>query len=224
LVKKFEAVLFDLGGTIIKAAEPSEVQRRILQKLNINVSADDVARAEMAMQATFDYKEMIALGSEYWLKYDMRLLEKLGIEKDKENLARKMDTLWWEHADLQAYPDAIETLTLLGQRKIKTGLITNAMSKDYKQILNKLNLTKYFHTIVGIDDSKAAKPDSKIFLYAVNKLHVKPDKAIYIGDLIEIDYEGAQNAGLKPLLINRRKQPLHDIETITNLTQVLQFF
>jgi putative hydrolase of the HAD superfamily len=224
LVKKFEAVLFDLGGTIIKAAEPSEVQRRILQKLSINVSADDVARAEMAMQAEFDYREMIALGSEYWLKYDMRLLEKLGIEKDKENLARKMDALWWEHADLQAYPDAIETLTLLRKRKIKAGLITNAMSKDYEQILNKLNLTNYFHTIVGIDDSKAAKPDSKIFLYAANKLHVKPDKAIYIGDLIEIDYEGAQNAGLKPLLINRRKQPLHDIETITNLTQVLQFF
>jgi putative hydrolase of the HAD superfamily len=84
-------------------------------------------------------------------------------------------------------------------------------------------LTDHFDVAVGVDSCKKAKPDRKIFLYATNKLRVRPEETIFIGDSVEHDYEGAKKAGLKPLLINREGEALANIEALTSLTEVLHY-
>jgi len=50
---------------------------------------------------------------------------------------------------------------------------------------------------------------------------LRPEETLFIGDSISFDYEGARKAGLKPLLINRDGAAQAGVETITNLTEVL---
>lgn len=172
----------------------------------------------------FDVNEMVKLGQKYWTEWNSRILERLGIQQNKEFYARKIDELWWKYAELEVYPDVMEVLTELKIKKIKTGIVTNGFEKDCKQILQTLDLTNYFDVIVGSDSCNKAKPDKAIFLYAINKLYVRPEEAIFVGDSVKSDYEGAKNAGLKPILINRKEKVVVNAEAITSLTDVLRYF
>jgi len=116
-----------------------------------------------------------------------------------------------------------ETLEGLLSKRVKTGIVSNGTEKDFQKILQKLSLTKYFEVAVGVDACKKGKPNKEIFLHALNKIHVKPKEAIFVGDSIEYDYEGARKAGLKPLLINRNGNAPANVDAIKSLTQVLQY-
>ncbi|MGC9346001.1 MAG: HAD family hydrolase [Candidatus Bathyarchaeales archaeon] len=98
-----------------------------------------------------------------------------------------------------------------------------ANEKDFQQILRKLRLTDWFDVVVGIDTCNKAKPDEEIFLYALDKLHVRPEEALFIGDSVKYDYEGAKKAGLRPLFIDREGKTSKNIETIRSLTEVLLY-
>jgi len=217
----FKAVLFDLGGTLIKTVDVPEIFKRILEVYGVNVSVDNIAKAHEENVKKFDVEEMIKLRQDFWVKWNLRILERIGIQGNEDSLARKIDRLWWDYAELEIYSDALETLTQLKHREIKIGIVTNGLENDYKQILRKLNWTDYFDVVVGIDACKKAKPEREIFLFAINKLHVHPKETIFIGDSLKYDYEGAKKAGLRPLLINREGKTLADVKTITSLTEVL---
>jgi len=221
---KFKVVLFDLGGTLIKTASVPEIYRRILQVYGVNVSLDAISKAHGENEKEFSLEKMVALQKGFWIRWNARVLERIGISGNREFLARKIDELWWDYADLKAEPDAVETVTQLKRKRIKVGVITNAFEGDYSKILQRLGWMDTFDVLVGIDACKRAKPNSEIFLYALNKLGINPQEVIFIGDSIKHDYEGAKKAGLKALLINREGKSLANVETITSLTEVLRYF
>jgi putative hydrolase of the HAD superfamily len=220
-MSKFKAVLFDLGGTLIKTVDIPEVYRRILKVYGIEASLKDVAEAHEENEHEFDYANMICWKEEFWIKWNSRVLEKIGINKNREFLARKIDELWWDYAGVEVYSDVHETLNQLKTKRIKMGMVTNAFQKDYQRILQKVSWANLFDVIVGMDACNKAKPDKAIFLHAVEKLRVRPEEAIFVGDSVKHDYEGAKNAGLKPFIINRQGKTLTNAETIMSLTEIL---
>ena len=60
-----------------------------------------------------------------------------------------------------------------------------------------LGLQHYFDAVVTFDDSGVKKPDPKPFLTALDRLKLKPDEAVMIGDWAERDMVGAKKVGLK---------------------------
>ena len=221
---RFKAVLFDLGWTLVKILESPEIYKRILEIYGVKVSADDVLKAYRANEKEFDmFEGMAQLGDDFWIKWNLKLLERLGIRENREFLAEKIVELWWEYADLEVYPDVMETLVQLKAKGVKIGVVTNGLKSDFQQILGKLRLSDCFEVVVGIDTCKKAKPNQEIFFYAVNKLRVRPEETIFVGDSIKHDYEGAEGAGLKPLLIDREGKTPADLDTIRSLTEILSF-
>lgn len=219
---RFKAVLFDLGWTLVKILESPEIYKRILETYGVKVSADDVLKAYRANEKESDiFEGMIQLGDDFWIKWNLKLLERLGIQENTEFLAEKIVELWWEYADLEVYPDVMETLVQLKAKGVKIGVVTNGLKSDFQQILGKLRLSDCFEVVVGIDTCKKAKPNREIFFYAVNKLRVRPEETIFVGDSIKQDYEGAVGAGLKPLLIDREGKTPANLDTIRSLTEVL---
>lgn len=220
----FKAVLFDLGGTLIQTAEIPEIFMRILETYGVKIDSNRVLEAYAANEQEFSVEDgQIELGDAFWSQYDLKLLRRLGIEDNAEYLSKKVDELWWDYADLQFYHDVIDTLTQLKIKQIKTGIVTNALKKDYERILQKLRGASFSDVVVGIDACKEAKPDRGIFLYAVKKLQAKPAEVIFIGDSIEKDYVGAKGAGLKPLLVNRKGEAPENVDSIKSLTDVLLY-
>jgi len=183
-----KAVLFDLGWTLIKTAAVPEIYKRILEAYGVRVSLDEILEAQRVNEQVDAVAGQIRLGQNFWIKWNLKVLEKMGIKKDREFLAKKIDELWWDYADLEVYPDVVPTLVQLRAKGVKTGVVTNGLKKDYEQILEKLGLTRYFDVVVGIDACNKGKPDKEIFLYATNKLHVRPKETIFIGDSPKYDY------------------------------------
>ena len=219
-----EAVLFDLGGTLIKTADISEIYKRILETYGVKVSSDQILEAHRTNEREVDVVEgQLELGRDFWIRWNLRVLEKIGVQRNRKFLAEKIDELWWEYADLDIYSDVMETLTQLKAKGVRTGVVTNGLKNDFQEILRKLNLTNCFDVVVGMDTCNKGKPDRKIFLYALEKLRVRPNKALFVGDSVKYDYEGAKGAGLKPLIIDREGKAPPNVDTIRSLTEVLSF-
>ena len=219
-----KAVLFDLGWTLIKTAEIPEIYKRILETYEVKVSSAEILEAHRSNEKEVDVvKGQLELGRDFWVAWNLTVLERIGIEQNREFLAKKIDELWWDYADLEVYPDVMETLNQLKAKGVKTGVITNGLKKDYEQILTRLKLTNSFDVVVGVDTCNKGKPDKEIFLYALEKLRVRPEEAVFVGDSVKYDYEGARGAGLKPLLIDREGKVTEDVETIRRLAEVLLY-
>ncbi len=217
-----KAVLFDLGLTLTKTASFPEIYRRILARFGVTVSTDDIVRAQEATESEFDvagYDENRR--KEFWTNYNVSLLEKLGIEENIVFLAAQIDELWWECSHLQVYPDVEPTLSGLRAKGLKLGLVSNGFKQDLQHVLGELGLKKWFDVVVCIDSCNCAKPAKEIFLYALNKLGVKPCEALFVGDSVVHDYEGAINVGIKPYLIDREGKIQSRYDTIASLTELL---
>tara|TARA_Y100000590_G_scaffold329897_1_gene374694 strand:- start:872 stop:1405 length:534 start_codon:yes stop_codon:yes gene_type:complete len=80
------------------------------------------------------------------------------------------------------------------------------------KILEGLNLADMFDEIVLPSFARAAKPSSEIFRYCLERLHVHPSQAIYIGDDPKKDIEGAKGAGIQAINI-------HELATLNELLE-----
>jgi putative hydrolase of the HAD superfamily len=218
-----KAVLFDLGWTLVGTVDTPEIYKRILEVYGVKVTCDQILKAHRDNEKEIDIvKGQLELGRDFWIKWNLKVLGKIGIAQDRELLAKKIDELWWEYADLEIFPDVMETLTQLRAKGVKTGVVTNGLKRDYEQILARLRLKNCFDVVVGIDTCNKGKPDKEIFLCALDKLCVRPEEAVFVGDSLKYDYKGAKRAGLKPLLIDREAKSSENVETISSLIEVLQ--
>jgi len=218
-----KAVLFDLGGTLIRTADIPEIFKRILEMYGVAASLDQISKVHKVNEDIDVVKGQIELGQEFWVQWNRKLLERIGIDDQDEFLARKIDELWWDYADLDVYPDVAETLSELRRKSVKVGIVTNGLKKDFQRILEELKLIDNFDVVVGIDSCNNGKPSKQIFLHALDKLQVNPEEAIFVGNEVKYDYEGAKKAGLKPLLIKREGRASENIDSIRSLTEVLSY-
>jgi putative hydrolase of the HAD superfamily len=137
--------------------------------------------------------------------------------------------VWNDYAVID--PDCHPLLRELSQQ-YTLGVISNYDHPPYiRRVLNDLNLKKYFSTVVISGDYDFKKPDPRIFHLALEKLGLKPEDAVYLGDAEE-DVVGARAAGIVPILIQRettatppdiikRDYTQTDVLTINRLPELL---
>lgn len=217
-----KAVIFDLGLTLIRTASFPEIYRMILARFNITASVGDIVRAQKETENEFDmstYDE--SHREEFWTNYNVSLLKKLGVTENIRFVAGHVDALWWDCSHMQVFPDVEPTLSSLKEKGVKVGLVSNGFKQDLDRVLGELGLEKWFDAIVCIDSCNCAKPDKRIFLYALDRLAVEPSETIFVGDNPEQDYEGALGVGIKPYLIDREKKIPAHYNRLTCLTEVL---
>lgn len=216
----FKAVLFDLGGTLIKTAPPPEIIRRILTKYGVERSIKDIALAHEGAERSMSTEDYRLAYYDFWIKWNRRILEALEIHENTDLLARVLVDEWWDNAGLEPYDDAEEALLGLRGLGLKIGIVTNAFIKDIEEILARVSLPRVFDILVGIDSVGRAKPDPEVFRYAIKLLRIQPNEAVFIGDSLERDYFGALNAGLRAILIDRENSVRGNIVKISNLREI----
>jgi putative hydrolase of the HAD superfamily len=221
IVDKIKAVLFDMGGTLVKAEPTAETYSRILKAHGIELPVEEIAVAWERAKKSLDFRKMLELGASFWVKINLLILENLGIKHDALPLAEAMDREWWKYASVSLYPEALMLLRELKGKHVKIGIVTNGLQADVKKVLSKLNLEGFFDVEASIDAVGKMKPEKEIFIYAVEKLGLQPQEALFIGDDTEIDYKGATKAGLRALLIDRQNRADRDVKKIRNLQEIL---
>ena len=75
--------------------------------------------------------------------------------------------------------------------------------------------------IVCIESCNCAKPKKEIFLYALDRLGLEPREAVFVGDSVEQDYEGAFNVGIRPFLLDREGKHSSHFNKIAGLSELL---
>jgi 2-haloalkanoic acid dehalogenase type II len=217
-----KALLFDLGGTLIKTTEIPHVMKRILKDHGIDRSLEEIFQARADAERDLDFQDLTELLDEFWVQWNLRILHNLQVKTNNRSLAEFVATHWWDYSDVALYPDAEKTLPLLKEKGLKTGVVTNGLQSDVDQILPKVGLQNFFDIIVVIDTLRKMKPDAQVFHYALNKLKVQHSEAVFIGDEIEADYKGARNARLTTYLIDRDgKVNDESVNRISNLQDLL---
>ena len=226
-----KAVLFDLGNTLVKLWIPETVYHRILTSFNINRSIEEIREALVKAQKDSErlkYEQLFGKipYEEYWNKRDGLLLRHLGLPLDRK-LLKKIQTRWFDYAECPLFPDVNPVLSKLRERGLKMGIISTGYEQDIEAITQKTGLQKeLFEVIVGADTLKKTKPDPEVFKYALTKLKVKPQETLFVGDEIDADYRGAENAGIHALLIQRtenKTSQTSDLSTIGSLEEVFKY-
>ena len=101
-------------------------------------------------------------------------------------------------------------LELAKENNVKLGIITNGPSEHQWSKITALGVESWINreNIIVSGDYGINKPDDRIFKIMKEKLQLPNDSLYYIGDSIENDVVGANNAGWKSIWINRYKQKI----------------
>jgi len=99
------------------------------------------------------------------------------------------------------YPRELEILGQLKQR-YPMAVVSDAQSVYGVPELKSVGVYEYFHPIIISGDYGYRKPDPRLFQHALNRLGVRPDEAIFIGNDCYRDVFGAHQVGMKTVLFN----------------------
>jgi putative hydrolase of the HAD superfamily len=227
---RIKAVYFDAAGTLIKPARRiGESYSMIAAKYGKAVSPSELFDRfricfEGAPRLAFPNAapaEIDRLEQDWWKDLVKRVFEPWGYF---ENFDKYFNELFAYFADPGAwglYPEVLDTLAALRQRGVTLAVISNFDSRLVR-ILDGLGAGSWFADIFVSSRIGYAKPDRQIFDGALGRHGLAPGNAIHVGDSETNDLLGAQNAGLKALLIDRSRPTDGTApERIANLQEIV---
>ena len=119
-------------------------------------------------------------------------------------------------------PHAHDILEYLSP-KYQLHIISNGFDDVQHSKMKASNIYEYFNVIVTSDSSGHRKPQKGIFEYAMSQAGATKDNALMIGDNIETDIVGAQNASMDHIFFNpsKHKHSLKVTYEIDSLKQIM---
>jgi HAD superfamily hydrolase (TIGR01509 family) len=206
------AVLFDFSGTLASCEARDD--------WFTGMGLDGAQRAEVMDRLThptasvthhaWDYRDLDpALHREAYL----HVLQTSGLaDEHAEELYRRVT----DPAEWAVYPDTVSVLKSLRQNGFRTAVVSN-IAWDIRPVLAAAEVDEFVLSFeVG-----AAKPDTRIFTAALDRLGVAADEALMIGDSEENDGAarelGCSFALVDPLPISRRPTGLIDALSVSGV-------
>jgi putative hydrolase of the HAD superfamily len=202
-----KAILFDLDDTLWPIA-PVILQAEESLFAWLREHAPRVAERFSIESLRHARLELLAQQPEF--QYDLGKLRRAGLLAAFEEAGE--DAAKVEHAMAQffaarnavtPYDDVLPGLLRL-KGKVLVGSISNGNAD-----LQTIGLAHHFRVSVAAHQMGTAKPDAAIFLAACRELGVAPEDAVYVGDDVLLDVQGAQRAGLTAVWMNRTGSAKH---------------
>ncbi|HYE56530.1 MAG TPA: YjjG family noncanonical pyrimidine nucleotidase [Chitinophagaceae bacterium] len=144
-----------------------------------------------------------------------------------ERLAKQMSTQFLDMLPTRTavFPHTFEVLDYLVDKGYKLHLITNGFEHTQHSKLRHSGLDKYFVEVVTSECSNCLKPQREIFEYAMNKVSCCADECIMIGDSLEVDIQGAMNAGIDQVFVDHlcigcAIQPTYVVKSLDELKAI----
>ena len=210
---QIKAVLFDLDETLIDSiqghvgahAEICRILKEFLKEKKIFVDEKgllaQVSKLDDEMNRQFRYDR-----DEWWPELLKRMMMEVELPQD---LIKELTRSYWlaYASSAKPYPDTLPTLQYLRNKGYLLGLLsdTDRVPGMKRYRIDIQPFRDLFHiTLVSGEETKETKPSSEPFLVASEKLGVKPEECIFVGDKPFADVEGARKAGMMTVLVYRR--------------------
>ncbi|MEJ2241838.1 MAG: HAD family hydrolase [Candidatus Bathyarchaeota archaeon] len=221
---QIKAITFDLDGTLAHGALDNEKYRKALinylTKIGYSGGIDQLNKSHQAMLERQKKSQARNIELRFDLLYS-DLLYNLGLDITQQRL-ENIEDLYNQFFKIDIVPGVKDLLEDLSG-KYKLGIVANAITKVSRIALQKLGLIKYFDCIVLSRDLGARKPDPEIFIYALRSMWIKGNEAVHVGDSLEVDVQGAKNAGMQTVWIkgNDEAVDIHPDFIISKVTELL---
>lgn len=174
-MKKYEAIIYDIDGTL-------------LNTLNMNMyPLMKIIKEETGEDWTFEQVLKFAAYP------GMKVMEELGV-KDKEKTYARWVQYVNEYEDKATlYKGFEEVLETFKNKKIKQAIVSSKLREQYEIDIVSKGIDQYMEAVILEDDTTFHKPHPEPLLKCIEKLNLKPEEVIYIGDA-HSDYEASKNA------------------------------
>jgi putative hydrolase of the HAD superfamily len=235
-----KAVIFDLDDTLIDwsgTVEPGDVRqarhlKHVFDFIGEQHPLDDLDAFIQAYRRrsseTWDASWTGDLRAPVMGEDLVYIAEQLGAPANTLNADALMRSYQWCAADgCGPFPETLEALTLLRDRGVKLGLVTNAYQPMWARDieLQTFELLDFFQDCrFSAADFGYLKPHPSIFQAVLGCLDVEPSEAVFVGDDVEADIVGAQAAGIFAVLRSskRREQILNGTQPDSRIDSLLE--
>lgn len=188
-----KAVIFDLDNTLLDFMKMKE--NSISAAVDAMIEAGlDIEKEKAIQRINKIYEEK---GYEYQQVFDEFLNENLGYVDYKILAAGIVAYRKAKEAALILYPRVNMTLMRLAKMGLKLAVVSDAPSREAWLRLCHLNLHHIFDEVVTFDDTGKLKPSPDPFVKVLDRLNVKPEESLMVGDWPERDMVGAAKVGIK---------------------------
>ncbi|QWG90019.1 HAD family hydrolase [Bacillus mycoides] len=191
-------MLFDLDDTLLDRDKAVDnLFLLVLEKCYEDVS-DTVKNNMLQKFKEYDKRE-------YGISDKTIVLESLFDEfAPKYRLPRNYIQDFWNENLPKCFSIDQNTILFLNhiKRHFKVGIITNGSTQRQKAKIMNTGLNEYFDMIIISEEVGFSKPDKLIFELALNKLNVQSEDVLFVGDDLEKDIAGCQNANIKGIWFN----------------------
>ena len=193
-----KAVIFDIDGTLVDSVD-------------LHARAWQEAFASFGKQIPFDkIRHQIGKGGDQLMPV---FLSKEELEKSGEELEKFRSDLFKREylPKVRAFPKVRELFEAILAMGKKVALASSAKGDElaiYKRIANIEDLVE---EETSADDAEKSKPHPDIFQAALDKLNVRSDEAVVVGDT-PYDVEAAAKAGLKTICLLSGGFPREELE------------
>jgi putative hydrolase of the HAD superfamily len=207
---KAKAVLFDLFGTLLVYGDMALAWKDWIDdmQLGLNRLGLGLGREQVSL-ACDGFFGGVCAPAEGLTVYETRIRNlalSLGAQPSDEwcrELAAESLVRW--QAQISLDPDALPTLHRLREQGLLVGVLSNFDHHPHvHRVLAETGLGPLLDAIVISGAVGLKKPDPRIFYLACEKMGASAADTIFVGDHPEQDFEGAHNAGLHAVLLQRK--------------------
>lgn len=187
-----KAVIFDLDGTLLDrdASLKSFIDA---QYERFKSHLEKVPKSRYAER----FIELDARGMVWKDRVYRQLAEEFELPVAWEELLEDYMINFKQHC--APFPHMKFLLEQLKGKSLRLGIISNGKGQFQLDAIQALGIEPYMDVILISEWEGMKKPDRRLFRMAVERLGVKPEEAMYVGDHPDNDIKGARTAGLKTI-------------------------
>ena len=211
------AVFFDAADTLFHVnGSVAEIYLQHAVEFGFQRSPDSLASIKQAFSRAFrDAPPPVFAATEpaqikqserlWWFDIVHNVFYRVGMFARFDDFFDRVFEVFEDPGSWKLFPDTLPTLTKLREQHIELGIISNFDTRLFT-VLRGLGIAEVFATVTISSMAHAAKPSPKIFQLALEKHAVEPEEAMYVGDSLRDDVEGAAKVGLCAILLDRQGQ------------------
>ncbi len=174
-MSRFEAIIFDLDGTLVETAPDLR-----------STLAEVLAEVDIPAPELGEMRTLIGRGAR-------RMVESALVFANRPYDPPLLDRLqrrFWDLYDAEPYrvsspyPGVRDNLERFAKNGVRMGVCTNKTQRPSEMLLEALDLSKYFGSIIGSDTLPVHKPDPGHLAAVLDAIGGSAESAVMIGDSI----------------------------------------
>ncbi len=214
-----KAVIFDYVGTLVNCANYTMADSRLklhhaLAEEGFDVAEDKFLAAYMVAHEKYRkvrYEQYREVTNAVWVA---EALNNLGFQVSQEDSRVKsaLNVFFQDFIDTLKLREGAKRVIMQAQRQCKVGLVSNFTHAPviYKS-LRKVGISGLFNAVVVSEENGWRKPSPHIFQDSLNRLQIRADEAVFVGDSPNEDIKGAKDSGMRTVFVSSQFNTLKDL-------------